>query len=95
MTPEAFKRTLEDPSPPPASAAIRALWYDATGDWDAAHDAIQDDESRDAAWVHAYLHRKEGDNGNARYWYARAGRPYTDQPLSSEWEDVLAALLNR
>ncbi|MDB6128353.1 MAG: hypothetical protein JWM35_2249 [Verrucomicrobia bacterium] len=57
-----------------ASAPLAALWHDAHGDWERAHICVQDDSSREGAWVHAYLHRREGDDSNARYWYARAGR---------------------
>jgi hypothetical protein len=62
---------------PPAtgSAALRALWHEAHGGWDRAHGCVQDDPGREGAWVHAYLHRREGDAANAVYWYARAGRP--------------------
>jgi hypothetical protein len=60
--------------PPGASAPLSALWHDAQGDWDRAHACVQDDGGRDGAWVHAYLHRREGDEANARYWYARAGK---------------------
>ncbi|HZP59216.1 MAG TPA: hypothetical protein VFB27_02750 [Opitutaceae bacterium] len=72
-----FQRSLADLSGPPPglTPALSALWYDAAGDWDRAHGCAQEDGSRAGAWVHAYLHRKEGDEGNAGYWYARAGRP--------------------
>lgn len=70
------------------------MWQDAHGDWDAAHRTVQDLETADAAWVHAYLHRREGDQGNARYWYARAGRPASRLPLDDEWEEITAALLS-
>ena len=59
----------------PRRALVRALWHDATGDWDGAHRVAQDVETPEGAWVHAYLHRKEGDIGNAGYWYRRAGKP--------------------
>jgi hypothetical protein len=78
---------------PPAGAALRALWLDARGDWDAAHAAVQEDGGRDGAWVHAYLHRKEGDEMNAGYWYARAGRPAATGDLRAEWEAIVRALL--
>jgi len=73
---------------------VRALWHDARGDWDAAHVCAQEDESRDGSWVHAYLHRKEGDIGNAGYWYARAGRPVPKRgvTLEAEWEAIARAL---
>jgi hypothetical protein len=73
---------------------LRALWLDARGDWDGAHGIAQDDDSREAAWVHAYLHRKEGDEGNAAYWYRRAGRaPYAGD-LPQEWEAIARTLLD-
>ena len=60
----------------PNTHLVQALDADASGQWDRAHELVQDDPSREAAWVHAYLHRREGDAGNARYWYARAGQPW-------------------
>jgi hypothetical protein len=77
------------------SGAIRALWHDARGDWEKAHDCAQDDHSRSGSWVHAYLHRKEGDRGNAGYWYARAGRPMpaADVVLDAEWDQIARELL--
>lgn len=92
MTYHDFKRSLDQAGAPEVRPTLLALWHDAAGDWNAAHEAIQDDESADAAWVHAYLHRKEGDAANARYWYARAGRPVPDVPLDAEWEQIAAAL---
>ncbi len=75
--------------------AVVALWFDARGDWEAAHTSAQDDKGRDGAWVHAYLHRKEGDLGNAGYWYARAGKrmPADGVTLAAEWEEITRALL--
>jgi hypothetical protein len=81
--------------PPGTPAALRALWLDARGDWEAAHAAAQEDAGRDGAWVHAYLHRKEGDAMNAGYWYARAGRPAASGELRAEWEAIARALLER
>ena len=79
----------------PASAPplVRALWHDAVGDWSAAHSVAQDVETDEGAWVHAYLHRKEGDTSNAGYWYRRAGRPPAAGPLDDEWRAIAAALL--
>jgi hypothetical protein len=87
---------VRGPAPPAeATPAIQALWHDARGDWHAAHTCAQDDESPAGSWVHAYLHRKEGDLGNAGYWYARAGRkrPPAALALESEWEAIARALL--
>jgi len=79
---------------PPAQlgAALLALWHDGRGDWAAAHETVQAETSREAAWVHAYLHRKEGDPGNARYWYARAGRPPHDGDVADEWRRIARSL---
>ena len=94
MTYEAFQASLTRPAPPAhLPPALCALWHDARHGWDAAHDLAQDDTSRDGAWVHAYLHRKEGDPGNAGYWYARAGRPVASGSLPAEWEAMVRALL--
>jgi hypothetical protein len=84
-----------DAAPPPAwSGAVRGLWHDARGDWAGAHACVQDDASREGSWVHAYLHRKEGDLGNAGYWYARAGRkmPAAAVTLAAEWEQIAREL---
>ena len=72
---------------------LSALWLDAAGDWDAAHRAVQSDPSIEAAWVHAYLHRKEGDSANAGYWYRRADRRPVTGPLPEEWEQITTTLL--
>ena len=74
-------------------APLRALWLDAAGNWAAAHACVQDDDSPEAAWVHAYLHRKEGDSSNAGYWYARAAKPRFQDRLEDEWEAMARALL--
>jgi hypothetical protein len=75
------------------SAPLRALWLDARGDWDGAHKCVDVREDADSMWVHAYLHRKEGDLWNARHWYARAGRPPRDGSLEDEWTALATALL--
>ncbi len=77
--------------------ALTALWLDAKGNWDGAHAAAQADGGREAAWVHAYLHRKEGDLGNAGYWYRRAGQtvPAPELMLADEWTAIARALLAR
>ncbi len=82
-------------SEPPAgaSAALRALWWDAKGDWDKAHEAAQSGDGAQAALVHAYLHRKEGDLGNAGYWYRRAGRDVHRGTLDEEWQALAAEML--
>jgi hypothetical protein len=72
---------------------LLALWWDAKGDWERAHEIAQDVEGADGAWVHAYLHRKEGDLGNAAYWYRRAGRAAGGGDLRVEWEGIVGELL--
>ena len=90
---EDFRATLGDTAPPSgASAALRALWHAGRGDWDAAHGVVQDEGDADCAWVHAHLHRQEGDLGNAAYWYRRAGRPVAQGPIEGEWREIAAAL---
>lgn len=74
---------------------LLALWFDARGDWAKAHEIAQGVEDVDGAWVHAYLHRKEGDTWNAGYWYRRAGRPEARGSLREEWEQIVGELLAR
>ena len=94
MTLTEFRASLADPAPPQGLApALAALWRDAKGDWDGAHDFAQADGSRAGDWVHAYLHRKEGDAGNAAYWYRRAGKPVARDSLEQEWAEIVGALL--
>ena len=89
-----FKAGLSRPAPAPQlDAPLAALWWAANGGWDAAHGRVQDDPSADAAWVHAYLHRVEGDLGNAGYWYLRAGKPVAAGSLDAEWEEIASVLL--
>ena len=80
-------------TPPPADVYLQSLWYDANGDWHRAHQLIQDTNDNKAAWIHAYLHRKEGDVGNADYWYHRAGRKRPAVSLDEEWQDIVRACL--
>jgi hypothetical protein len=94
MTMDEFKATLRETRPPAVAPALVALWHDAKGDWDAAHTTAQDVETADGAWVHAYLHRKEGDESNAAYWYRRAGKAVAHDPLTAEWDRIVTALLN-
>ena len=79
----------------PVWAPLRALWLDAQGDWDGAHKCVDDASDPDGMWVHAYLHRKEGDQWNAGYWYRRAGRTPYEGPLEAEWREIAAALLEK
>lgn len=95
MTFHDFKTTLDDDAPPSGvSLAVQALWYDANGDWDRAHALAQEESGPEGAWVHAYLHRKEGDLSNASYWYRRAGQERSHQSLNDEWEHITQSLLN-
>jgi len=94
MTIEQFRASLKAPAPPADLVApLAALWWAAKGDWDRAHRLVMDEQSREAAWVHAYLHRVEGDLGNARYWYGQAGRPPATGPVEVEWREIAEALL--
>lgn len=89
-----FQISQNNTAPPVGlSTALEALWLDGRGDWGAAHDRLQADHSPEGAWVHAYLHRKEGDASNAAYWYRRAGRPVASGPLEIEWEEIVRTLL--
>ncbi|HVU32432.1 MAG TPA: hypothetical protein VHE61_03295 [Opitutaceae bacterium] len=92
-----FRQAIASDSVPPASLspALRALWHDARGSWEDAHAAAQSDSGPDAAWAHAYLHRKEGDRSNAGYWYRRAGRIMPDASVGfdAEWADLAQTLL--
>lgn len=72
---------------------LQALWYAKKGDWDMAHEISQSANDADSAWVHAYLHRQEGDLVNARYWYERGGQPEFTGGLDSEWEHIVSELL--
>ena len=94
MTLDDFRTSLTGAAPPAALGdALGALWWDAKGDWAKAHEAAQADEGKGGAWVHAYLHRKEGNQGNAGHWYRRAGRSPAKGPLEEEWRAIAAALL--
>lgn len=95
MTLEEFRKSLNGERPPEDLAlALAALWWDAKGDWTKAHESAQQDEGPAGAWVHAYLHRKEGDLSNAGYWYGRARKPQAGIPLKEEWLEIVNALVN-
>jgi len=94
MTLDDLRASLASPSPPPSlRGALLALWHDAKGDWDMAHRVAQDIEDASGAWVHAYLHRKEGDETNAAYWYRQAGKEMARHALEEEWAEIALALL--
>jgi hypothetical protein len=91
-----FKASLSEAAPAPElSPPLAALWWAGKGKWDEAHKIAQDQNDKDSAWVHAYLHRVEGDLGNAGYWYRRAGQPVATGPVDAEWEQITSALLAR
>src|SRR5262245_55121269 len=96
MTVDEFEALIRQDETPAGELAplLRALWHDARGSWDRAHEVAQGVETRDGAWVHAYLHRKEGDPDNARYWYRRAGRAESAASLEQEWTEIARALLD-
>ena len=96
MTPAAFKHSVADATPPEdVEGPLAGLWWAAKGDWDKAHKIVMNDEGREAAWVHAYLHRVEGDLPNAGYWYRTADKPVARGPLEDEWAAIVADLLAR
>ncbi len=89
-----FRASLDDTAPPEGlSLALAGLWWDAKGDWARAHGCAQDQDDKQGAAVHAYLHRKEPDLANARYWYAQAGRTMPSGDFKAEWDDLLLLLL--
>jgi len=95
VTFDEFRASLKRGTKPPAglTAPLRALWLEGKGDWAAAHGTVDDLETKEAAHVHAYLHRAEGDRDNARYWYGRAGVKPATNALAGEWEELVRALL--
>jgi len=84
-----------DSPPPGLGHALTGLWWEAKGDWARAHESAQKDEGPPGAWVHAYLHRKEGDASNAAYWYDQAGKVPASGSLESEWNEIASALLQK
>jgi hypothetical protein len=94
MTRTAFEQSLSKRKPPPdCTAALQALWWAAKGDWRAAHAIVMAHDDGDCAWVHAHLHRAEGDIDNARYWYRRAGKRAAAGVLEAERDAIIEALL--
>ena len=91
---EAFKQSMKHTLPPEGiTVYLSAMWHDGQGNWDKAHSMIDHLEDTNACWVHAYLHRKEGDIWNADYWYRKAGRKRPAIGLQDEWEIIVKALL--
>jgi hypothetical protein len=89
-----FEASLNGSAPPPgAPGALAALWHERRGDWNRAHEIAQDIAASAGSWVHAYLHRREGDQSNAAYWYRQAGKPVARGSLDEEWRAIVEALL--
>src|ERR1700744_213656 len=91
---ETFKASLENARPPVGiTSALAALWSAGKGDWEEAHSIAQDSPAFQGSWVHAYLHRQEGDEWNANYWYNRSGHPMPSVSLEEEWEEIVKFML--
>lgn len=91
---EAFMKSVESGETPVGlDEALLSLWWDGRGDWERAHELAQSAGTRAGDWVHAYLHRKEGDEGNAGYWYSRGGKPPFNGSLEQEWVAMVRELL--
>jgi hypothetical protein len=96
MTLAEFEATLTEPEPPAdLPPLLQALWHERCGDWTRAHEITQEIDNDDASWLHAYLHRREGDLSNARYWYRHAGKAPASGRLDDEWRVIVEALLAR
>lgn len=94
MTISEFKESLSSSRPPEGlSAPLLGLWYAGSGNWEKAHSTVQEDPGPEAAWVHAHVHKQEGDLSNAAYWYARATRNTMKLSLEQEWEEIAKALI--
>ncbi|TAI49076.1 hypothetical protein [Flagellimonas allohymeniacidonis] len=92
---DAFQETLDTSAPSKSwSLALQSLWWDAKGDWNASHNIAQDLNTDMGSWIHAYLHRKEGDDWNAGYWYRRAGQPFPKISLEAELKQLVEAALS-
>ncbi len=89
-----FEATLKKSQPQESwPVALQALWWDAKGAWNTAHNLVDHQETTMGMWVHAYLHRKEGDEWNAGYWYRRAGKPFCKLSLAEEWRQLVKAVI--
>ena len=89
-----YKTSLQQSTAPSSlSKPLQALWYAAKNDWNKAHELIQDEPDAASAWVHAYLHRVEGDEFNTRYWYNRANQAVSNESFDREWEKIASTLI--
>lgn len=89
-----FLKTLEQEHPSEKwPASLRSLWFDAQGNWEASHNIAQDIHDNTGSWIHAYLHRKEGDDWNAGYWYGKADRPFPKISLGEEFKQLVLFVL--
>jgi hypothetical protein len=96
MTVQEFKSSLSEGEPPKnLTPILKSLWYDGKGDWQGAHNIAQDIHTHEGSWIHAYLHRKEGDNGNASYWYSKASRSMPTLSLQEEWEELVRTFITK
>ena len=94
MTFQEFQNFVQqDKLPKGLSVHLLALWHDAKGDWDRAHDLAQSASDINGDKIHAYLHRKEGDQNNANYWYSRVGTKSPNNSLQEEWEELVIYFL--
>lgn len=94
MTLQEFKDSIRNPIPPKSlSKNLQALWHDSNDNWDEAHNIVQATSGFDGDWIHAYLHRKEGDLSNASYWYSKVGKTHPNVSLKMEWEELANYLL--
>jgi hypothetical protein len=94
MTFKEFLASLKDKTPPSnLEPLLKAMWFAGNGDWDSAHTIAQDIQTSNGSWIHAYLHRVEGDIGNASYWYHRSGKPVPAMELQEEWQTIVQTLL--
>jgi len=94
MNREEFRSSVSEASPPDTlSPLLQAMWHQAKGNWEMAHKIAQDQKSADGNWVHAFLHRDEGDLPNAAYWYRRAEKPVASGSIEDEWQQLVDAFL--
>ncbi|MCG6133687.1 MAG: hypothetical protein MET45_03340 [Nostoc sp. LLA-1] len=97
MNTQEFLRLIEKQRSCPQTLpkALQAMWYEKQGNWDKAHEIVQNASDADSAWVHAYLHRQEGDLSNARYWYKKSNLPEFLGDINQEWEEITSCLLQK